>query len=232
MSNSLEFVRLYNETAEWLCKLTNSAPRTRFYALVDRAAEANNVVKRYSGALKRFGDLRNAIVHDGQFPDRIVAEVHPDVLEEFRRIVELIKAPPKVIPRFRREVRVFGAGERLTECLRYMKDHDYSQVVVNDGRGHRLLSHEGIARWLGEAVSAGKEGMFDARLKDVLKCELPESCAYLSQRATVFDALDILEHAIERQTPRVHAILITSTGDPAEPPLGIITPWDLIGVSV
>jgi predicted transcriptional regulator len=232
VSNSLEFIRLYNEVAELLSKLTDADPGTRFHILVDRAANNNSVVRRYRSALKRFGNLRNVIVHDECFPKRIVAEVHREVLDEFRRIVELVKAPPRVIPMFRREIRVFRLSDELDECLVYMRDHDYSQIVVTDGEHYRLVSHEGIARWLGEAVSAGADDIRGAILSEVLDCELPESCLYLPREATLFDALEMLEATFKQQRPRVHAILITDTGACTEPPIGIITPWDLIGVKL
>jgi hypothetical protein len=52
----------------------------------------------------------------------------------------------------------------------------------------------------------------------------------MARDETVDAAIFAFEHAIEEGIPRLQAILITNSGRPTETPIGIMTPWDLLGV--
>jgi hypothetical protein len=53
----------------------------------------------------------------------------------------------------------------------------------------------------------------------------------MARKETVDAAIIAFENAISKGIPRLPAILITERGKAIEPPIGIITPWDLIGIS-
>lgn len=50
-----------------------------------------------------------------------------------------------------------------------------------------------------------------------------------SFRGRITDAHEAFASALERQQPRLFAVIITDSGRPTEPPIGIVTPWDLLG---
>jgi hypothetical protein len=142
----------------------------------------------------------------------------------------MIKSPPKIIPRFQREITPFTARDQLGAVLAYMQQNDYSQVVVRIGSEFRILSSEGIVRWLSGSREVGLADLDGAILEEVYRHEDKRGQRCMARDETVDAAISAFEHAIEEGIPRLPAILITNSGKSSEKPLGIITPWDLLGL--
>jgi predicted transcriptional regulator len=176
------------------------------------------------------GDLRNAIVHDRQYPERIIADPRPEISEQFQKVVAMIKSPVKVFPRFRQNIMVFAAKDRLDAVLAQMHENDYSQVVVEIDKKYGILSSGGIVRWLSSNRQIGLADIEGAIVEDVAKHEDPTGYRYMAFNETIDAATLAFEHALSEGIPRLHAILITNGGKPTEQPHGIITPWDLLGI--
>jgi CBS domain-containing protein len=223
-----QFVRKFNELENILRRKAGLNKHRSFSKLVDAVANIDQTVRRRKNILKSFGRLRNAIVHDPEYPERILADPRPEILNEFDRVIAAIAAPQKLIPRFQKEIRVFTVDESLAECLMFMEENDFSQVVVLDGGKYGLLSSEGIVGWLRSARDIGLADLESASIKDALKFEDKEACRYLSREDPVDAAIGAFEEAIANGIPRLQAILVTETGRPEERPLGIVTPWDLL----
>ena len=129
--------------------------------------------------------------------------------------------PIPLIPTFSRTIWCFSPGESLATALRYMRDEDFSQVVVQQDGVLGLLSAEGIARWL-----ADQDGAVDTSavtVADVIPHEPAGSFRILSAQQTVSDARAVFERG-----RRVFAVIVTESGDPTETPLGLVTPWDVL----
>ncbi len=123
-----------------------------FTFVVKTAAKVDRAVSRYRETLIGYGELRNAIVHDRKYPEEIIAEPHPDIVDDLRQIVSMVTSPPRLIPTFAVDLRVFTVDEPLISALAYLRSQDYSQVVVHDGDGLDLVTTEGIARWFERQV--------------------------------------------------------------------------------
>ncbi len=225
-----EFVGLFNELRTVLQQKTALTNDVSFYRLVEAASAKDLTTKRHTRFLKSVCDLRNAIVHDLHYPKEVIADPRPEVIERLKQVLEMIKSPPKVIPRLRGEIRSFAAQDQLGTILGYMQENDYSQVVVRIGVAFRILSSEGIVRWLSGSREVGLADLDGAVVDDAYHHEDERGQRYMARDETVDAAILAFEHAIEEGIPRLHAILITNGGKSTEEPLGIITPWDLLGL--
>jgi hypothetical protein len=225
-----KFVELFSHIENILSKRVASRKRIPFHELVDAASAKDATTRHWRGFLKDVGDLRNAIVHRAHYPREIVADPRPEFIRQLKKVFELIKSPQKIIPRFQRKIRLFAAQDQLGAALAYMQQNDYSQVVVQISSEFRILSSEGIVRWLSDAREVGLADLGGAVVQDAYRHEGATEQRYMARDETVDAALSAFEHAIEEGIPRLHAILITHSGKPTEGPLGIITPWDLLGL--
>ncbi len=224
MSRADTFIQLYNQLDEHLARIMDEDSRTPFYSLVERAAQRRFIVKRDEVTLKKYGSLRNLIVHDADYPERVLAEPTEETLAQFGRIVQHL-INPRTLDDFRREVHTFSERDALTSALEHMRSGDFSQVVVRDDR-LALLTTEGVAKWLERQHATAS--LANATIGDALTHELPGSFELVSRRETLEQAQAAFIGALERGKPRLYALIITENGKPHETPLGVVTPWDVI----
>jgi len=112
-----------------------------------------------------------------------------------------------------------------------MQENDYSQVVVMIGREYRVLSSEGIVRWLCNARDIGLADIGESTVENVYEYEDKKGHIYMARDEIIDAAILAFENSILEGIPKLQAILITDSGKPTEQPLGIITPWDIIGIA-
>ncbi len=218
------FIQLYNQLDEHLAQIMDEDSRTPFYSLVERAAQRRFIVKRDEATLKKYGSLRNLIVHDADYPKHVLAEPTEENLAQFGRIVQRLMHP-QTLNDFRREVRTFSERDTLASALAHMRSGDFSQVVVRDDH-LALLTTEGVTKWLERQQNAAS--LADATIGDALTHEPPGSFELVSRRETLEQAQATFIGALERGKPRLYALIITENGKPHETPLGVVTPWDVI----
>lgn len=227
--SAASFLALFNSLEHEVRRVVHATTYLRFYELVDAACERCPSLEPERAFLRVAGDLRNSIVHWKAFPNEVPAAPSPFLVERLEAVLGFLRKPPRVLPRFRRRLRVFHGDAPLGSAVEYMVRRDYSQVVVRlDGR-LGLLTTEDVTRWLGESIRSRGRDPLEASLREALGDRAWDGCEYLRGSALVDDALRIFESAIRSGKPRVHAILVTTRGWPEGRPLGIITPWDLLG---
>ena len=226
-----EFLAMFNRLAEHLSRLSGQEPGTSFSKLVERASLLNPTIKRHQFRLKAFGRLRNAIVHGASYPYEVVAEPTDGTLRGLGDLVKEVLTPAPLIPAFQREVRCFAPDDALAPVLHYMRENLFSQVAVRVEGRLQLLTSEGIAWWFAEAEGNPRRRGPDGTVRDALALEESEAFVILSQDSTVDHAREAFASEIDRGQPRLYAILITATGKATEDPLGIVTPWDLLGAA-
>jgi predicted transcriptional regulator len=177
--------------------------------------------------------MTNALVHHRDPGGELIAEPSEQALREFEQIVQAIISPPKLIPQFQKPgIRLFSPQDPLMTALQHMREHDYSQVVVQTAEGQlSLLTVEGIARWLEEQAQDDSINMQEAIIADARRYEQAENVVVMSHNQTINDAMESFMLTIEQGKPRIYALLITEQGRVTEKPLGIITPWDLLSVT-
>ncbi|MCD4656217.1 MAG: CBS domain-containing protein [Planctomycetes bacterium] len=226
-----EFIKLFNELESTLRHKINTEDYITFHRLVDLVAKKDYVVRRNRSNLKSLSNLRNAIVHDPIYPLKIIADPREETLDILKNLLEAIINPQKLIPKFQNShLRFFELVETLTSCLSYMDRNDFSQVVVFENGNYRILSSEGIISWLRSNDKVGLVDLENAIVGDALPFEDNEECGYLSRNDPVELAIELFEKTIQKGIARLNCILVTHSGKPNEKPLGIITPWDLMGL--
>ena len=222
-----QFIGLYNQMDHWLRDFTG-AEHGSFFQRIDRAARKHSLIRRHSDELKDFGELRNAIIHHERYPEVIIASPHPDVLLRFKRLMDELTNPERLIPLFSRKVNLLRPTDSLAQALSYIADKGYSQVPVKaDGR-YGMLTNDGIARWLAAQVAGECLDLGKATVGDVLTYEPEESFMVVSRYMTLDEARTVFEHARVMSKPRLYALLITENGEHEESLLGIVTPYDLV----
>src|SRR6266571_1531455 len=223
------FLKLYGKLDEYLRRNVGQERDSSFARRIDALEQKHPVLRQNSAKLKDYGDLRNALIHHRDSRGGWIAEPTEEALREFEQIVQAIISPTKLIPRFQKSnIRLFLPQDPLVAALQHMREHDYSQVVVQTEGKLSLLTVEGIARWLEEQAQDDIISVRDAHIVDAQKYEQVENVSIMNRNQTVYEAMDTFMLAIEQKRPRIYALLITEHGRLTESPLGIVTPWDLL----
>jgi predicted transcriptional regulator len=224
MDRANEFVELYNQLDAFLSKLVDANERKAFSQLLDQASRRNAAVRKHVGVLKDYADFRNVLIHHRAYPRDTIAEPTEQALARFRRVIEDIKSPPRLIPKFQRDIRCFSPDDPLLEALVQMRENDYSQVVVSKDCQLALLTSEGIGQWLGRQADADIISVREASVGDALEHDDPRAFRVMSRDKSVYDATAAFS---ELTDSRLFAIVVTQSGRLDQQPLGIVTPWDI-----
>jgi hypothetical protein len=220
------FVGVYNKIDALLRKKCGGAKGLSFSSVVNEAAKKDATVRANKEDLLEYADLRNAIVHDWGKAPVLLADPREDVVVKIENIWNRLSRP-KLLRQLTRPVplRIFTASTALVEALSYMRENDFSQVVVfRDGK-HIVLSTVGIAHWLEAKSKEDIIALSDARLSDVLKFEPSDSCIYLKADDTTDRARELFTNDIART---IFSELVTEHGSATEKPINIVTPWDFV----
>ncbi len=226
------FLKLYGKLDEYLRRNVGQERDSSFARRIDALEQKHPVLRQNSAKLKDYGDLRNALIHHRDSRGGWIAEPTEEALREFEQIVQAIISPTKLIPRFQKSnIRLFLPQDPLVAALQHMREHDYSQVVVQTERKLSLLTVEGIARWLEEQAQEDIISVREATIAGASIYEEAENVVIMSRNQTIYDAMEIFILSIEQRKPRIYALLITGQGKATEGLLGIITPWDLLSIT-
>ena len=224
-----EFIQLFNRVAEHLTQLVNPQRFVPFNNLVDVASARSAAVRANALALRQFAMLRNAIVHDPGYPPHIAAVPSAETLSKFNRVAQKVLEPARLIPTFETQVRCFLVNESLQTALRFMRERDFSQVMVWGGdKRLRMLTVEGITWWLADNVRDDQNPVNTAVIGDIIALEPPGGFIVMGPDRTIFDAADAFRNVIDREATRLYAIVITGSGGDTDTPVGFITPWDMV----
>ena len=74
----------------------------------------------------------------------------------------------------------------MVTALQHMREHDYSQVVLQIEGQLSLLTVEGIAKWLEEQAREDIISVNEAILMDALRYEQAENVFIMSRNQTVY----------------------------------------------
>jgi hypothetical protein len=229
MDRAEEFIQLFNQVETFLSHLVKPEKFMPFFKLVDAGSDLSAAVRANSADLKRFANLRNAIVHDAGYPPHIVAEPSQEALLKFKGIAQDVLEPKRLMPTFATQVRCFSVGDNLSGVLRFMRKNDFSQVIVRGSDGRlSMLSVEGITKWLADEMEGNQNSASKGTLDSVLALEPPGSFIIMAPDKTIFDAADAFRNSIHHKATRLYAIAITEQGGDSDEPIGFVTPWDLV----
>lgn len=230
--NSERFLIAYNTIARELERLIGLNKYMPFYRLVDMAKKKNGVVMAYKDDLKELSHLRNAIVHDKVFPEYAIAEPHLSVVHMIEEIADELVKPKKLIPVFKKNVKVFEKKHSVMDVLTVIKEHGFSQFpIYEEGNFVGLITDRGITRWMANQLTISTEICLVGRVADVLSLEKNNrNYMFMNQDQTIYDAREKYNRHLDLYNSRLEAILITDTGKANETLLGMATPYDIINI--
>lgn len=221
--NAEKFIALYNEIDHILRTMLHEEVWVGFRELVERSAKFNRVVREYEDDLKQIGDLRNVIVH--RTTDKIIAEPSDFIIDLTKKIRDLLKEPPKVIPQFQKEVVIADANETILKLARTMKQLNFSKIPIYiNGEFLFLATAETLVRYFAE--NSDKE-LSATKIQEMESfAEHKDNYRFVSKDTDIFQVADIFE-IYYRNKQKLDAVIITEHGEKNEKPIGIITQFDV-----
>lgn len=226
LNNAERFLSAYTRIEQSLQKIVAPDRFMRFYELVKCACRINPLVRQYKVDLLEYGELRNAIVHN-RTDGRIIAEPDDESVATVERIAAHLAEPPLVLPLFKRAVLTVELDDPISRAVKILYRHSLFQLPVTDrGVTVALLTTNTITRWLGECF---EKRVFsrEAAVREVLEyTEHVDNFRFLGGEATLFEVQDLFFQYYLRGR-KLDAVLITASGSPSEPLLGIVTMRDL-----
>jgi len=221
------FLTAFNRIDEHLRAATGLQDRTNTsFNRVLGAYTDRHPAWRYRGDLRRFGELRNAMVHEHYDQGLPLAVPTRRTTERIEQIRDALLQPTRVDPRFRRQVVTASPSDKISSLLGRIRECDFSQFpVARDKEFVGLVTENGITRWLANQVT--KDSLLelaDHTVDDVLRCEeTRQNVAFVDRRSLVETVVDMF-----RENANLEAILVTERGDRSASFLGIVTRWDLV----
>lgn len=225
--NSERFLNAFIEIEQELRSIVGSDRYLSFYNLVNRASSINKTVEIFAIYLKEYADLRNAIVHE-RIDGQPIAEPHETAVLHLEEILDILKSPPRIEDGFLGEVVTCTPSDPIGYAMKRMLCESFSQFpVYMDSKFVGLLTAETVARWVADRLSCGVGLIEEESVSEVLKyTEYPENYAFIGRKATLFEVLSLFEE-FNKQGRILKAVIVTSTGDKHEIPVGILTTFDL-----
>ena len=224
MSNAEKFIGTYNALEDWLKTKYNQGRHDSLFHLIAAASEKNRAVQQHQPFLKSMGDLRNAILHDREFPQKIIADPREDIVAEFETVLTKIREPMKLITKASSQLEYFTPQTKLSHILELMREKDYSQVIVqNLDDTFGLITREGISMWVEANIDEDVVSIKETLLEDVLSYEKEQCWVFVPRQINIYDGVAELSNP----SHRIQALLITENGLSHQKPLGLFTIWEM-----
>lgn len=218
MDNASEFLQIYKDLESWMKEKVAKNGYIDFPGMISELRGTNRQIHTNYTFLKKMGDLRNVITHE----KTVIAQPSDEVIREFRKLAESIMMPPKLMQYCAKDPSALSKDVLLPTVLHYMCEYDYSQVIVQDNGEYRLLSREGISKWIEANIETDIVSIKETKVAEILTHEDKVNCRYVDRSTDVFTFLDI----IGSPKKRYQAVIVTEHGDSREKPIGIATAWD------
>lgn len=230
MSEQAErFISAYNRIDQKINFKDKEGRKDSFYQALIKAKDKNPVIRNNLSLLSKYGDLRNAIVHEKTRANYTIADPHIETVEKIENIAEQITAPKKVIPTFKKNVQSFQTNDTLVEMLNAVDKENYTQFPVYDKNNFEgLITENGLARWLAKTADKDLFSLRETTLKEVLSNEEETyNYKFVNRNTNVYEIEDLFKDTLHNKR-FLDALLITENGRETEKLLGIITTWDVI----
>ena len=223
LSNAEHFISIYNEIDNILRTMLHEEVWVSYHELVERAAHFNRIVREYEEDLKQIGSLRNVIVH--RSTNRIIADPAPFIVDLASKIKDMLTAPPKVIPKFQKDVLVVNSNTSIETVAKLMSKNNFSRIpVYENGKFVFLATAESLVRFIANNLDAHLDEIAVSKIMPFM--EHNDNVQFISESTNIFNAAEIFE-IYHKNGQKIDAVIITSKGDKSEKPLGIITPFDV-----
>lgn len=230
-SNAVRFINSYNQIDQTLRAVYNFKRNMSFNDMIRRAVPLNSIVRRYEDKLIDYARLRNAIIHNSN-DERIIAEPHDEVVEEFEHIAKLLSEPPTAIKQIaNRNVLVLDSEVSIKSAMETVTRSGFKCIpICHNETMAGVLTAFRLVEFLGSKLSEG------ADLNDLV-AHTPISEIIDENDAEVIFAVRGVDLTVEealnlfQQKRKLQAILLTRTGSNLERPVGILTIANIIDLN-
>lgn len=222
-TNAERFIHAYNVIDKALRTIYCFKPTLSYSEIVRRCSERNSVVRKYEDELLDYGRLRNSIVHRSE-PNKVIAEPHIEVVEEFEKIAAAIATPP-LASSVAKHARCVSASDGLKEAVLLMSERGYSNVpVVSGGRIDGVLKSKDIVNFIGAHIDEVSLALESVTVADALTSGTQYYACMPD--CPINEVLDVFD-----RNRKCRVVLITERGTPDSKLIGIITLGDLAEIN-
>jgi predicted transcriptional regulator len=228
-SNGTRFLSAFNEIEELFRSKLGADQHVDFAQLESEYGDKYRLPVPHRNALRAFRELRNAIVHGRYFGGRPIAEPVPEVVDEIEHLRSLLMSPPTALAVLGiRDVCVARCEEPIRTALEYVRQFDYSQLPVYDGKEYvGILTTNTIARWLAQQLTTNQGLAEEEAVRQVLTfAEAHERALLVPRTITAAEAIHKLSHGGAYGIP-ITALIVTERGLNRETPFRVIAFSDL-----
>lgn len=228
--NSERFLSAFNQIHDLFRKELGGHDYISFLDGLKNLKKKNYVLDRFYDELKVYNTLRNAIVHEKNKVNFVIAEPHIETVLQIEKILTELTNPEKVYPKFKSVVKKFNQDDSLFDVLTAVNSRGFSQFpIYHDDQFIGLLTENGITNWLAKNVADDIFIITETKIKDILGFEEQDNnFDFVSRSISIYQAKGMFLNHLKNGSIKLDALLITENGKYTESLLGIITPWDII----
>ena len=229
--NAKRFISSYNQIDQSLrnqCDLSKSISYTE---AIRKAGRINAVVKKYEDKLIDYGRLRNAIVHSFN-EDLIIAEPHPEVVEEYERLAKTICTPPLAVDTvINKDIKIVEHSESVKDVVeKIYKSGNSNFPVYKDGMLIGVANSRKLIKEIGKKIYEKRdidEYLENTCIEDAIN-EFGQDTYYTiaNKEVTLDKILNLFS-----ENRKLSLIIITETGSLLEQPIGVVAIGDIMDVN-
>lgn len=231
MTNAERFISSYNKIDKALRNIYGYKAYFNFTDIIRKASLVNYVVRKYDQKLIDFARLRNAIVHQTDF-QKVIAEPHLEVVEEFEAIVSLVCTPPNALESIaKKNVITLNSKTKLVSVIKTIYETQYSNIpILEDKKLIGVVNNKLLIENLATVLENKKSidvYLRETEVKEILSEDMMNVYyTILSEKATLVDVMNEFE-----KNRKLVVLIITKNGNNLETLLGIITAYDIVEVT-
>lgn len=226
--NTQAYLDRFKVLEKKLQTIAGISDKGKFFDLVDIVEKYNYLIHSKKDVLKDLSALRNLFSHSDR--EKYIAEVNQLAFDEIDNLILLLENPPTVGKLFTKDVYSVTTTDSIKIVISDMNKNIYTHVpVYRNSSFLGIFSESTIVSWLSEMSD---NGIFDINkylIGDVNRKYLNNTTnivQFISEDSDIFKIPMMFSQAINKKS-RLGALIITKTGKRDEPPVGIITAWDL-----
>ena len=177
--------------------------------------------------------IRNLMAHSANMDGQPVVEPSQPVVDALREVLDFVRRPPLAMDFATKGERVLKAGpnQKVLRVMEVMEKNGYSHIpVMRDGRFYGVFSVGSVFRYM--LRTGGKGVTKETTVKDMRGYlaveEHIENYEFVPADTTYIEVRQRFEQ-VRARNKRFSVIFITQDGQPDQPLLGILTPWDVLG---
>lgn len=173
-------------------------------------------------------------MHESDKNANPIAEPHSIIVDEYERILNTLKDPPKALSIAVTGDKIFivNIDEKAADIINTMNENCFTYVpVMHEGKFFGVFSENTLFTYLvkNEVIILDSNTTLE-EFKDVLAIDKhnTEIFRFISRNTTVYEVDDLFKQCLSDQK-RLAAVFITENGLQHEKLLGLITAWDVTG---